>query len=287
MTRALGYLVRRAAAGALVLALIVLISFALFFRIPTEPAAFLVDLETASPQEIQQARERLGVNDSVLDQFGHYVDRLAHGDLGIAWSQSGYDDATGTRVGQPVLGAVLHAAQVTGVIVLGGLVFLLLVAVPLGVLAARRPGGALDRIAMVFATTAIATHPLVVALLLQLFVARRWHVLPERGYCPFRPAPHSSPASLDLADTGVSTCSGPADWGSHLLLPWIVFGLFFMALYMRMTRSRMLETMAEPYIRTARAKGASEGRVIRRHALRNGMAPVVAMAAMDVGLAAG
>ena len=82
-------------------------------------------------------------------------------------------------------------------------------------------------------------------------------------------------------------CGGIGAWADHLVLPWITFALFFVALYMRIVRARMLEVLDEPFIRTARAKGASELRVIRSHALRNAIAPVVTMTAMDAGMAIG
>jgi peptide/nickel transport system permease protein len=77
------------------------------------------------------------------------------------------------------------------------------------------------------------------------------------------------------------------EWAWHLVLPWITFALFFVALYMRIVRARMLEVLEEPWVRTARAKGASELRVIRVHALRNAIAPIVTMSAMDAGMAIG
>ena len=85
----------------------------------------------------------------------------------------------------------------------------------------------------------------------------------------------------------VPTCGGPADWAAHLALPWLTFALFFVALYLRMVRTRMIEVLDEPYVRTARAKGASEPQVVRRHALRNGISPIVTMIGMDIGMAIG
>jgi peptide/nickel transport system permease protein len=82
-------------------------------------------------------------------------------------------------------------------------------------------------------------------------------------------------------------CGGVGQWAWHLLLPWLTFALFFVALYMRIVRARMLEVLEEPWVRTARAKGASEFRVIRAHALRNAIAPIVTMSAMDAGMAIG
>jgi peptide/nickel transport system permease protein len=91
-----------------------------------------------------------------------------------------------------------------------------------------------------------------------------------------------------FAPTGTPLpCGGVGQWAWHLVLPWFTFALFFVALYMRIVRARMLEVLDEPYIRTARAKGASEARVIRSHAQRNAIAPVVTMTAMDAGMAIG
>lgn len=284
MIGALGYLVRRLAVGAGLLVLLLLVSFALFYAVPTEPAAFLLDLRHASEQDIAEARAALGVDDSVWSQFTAYVGRLAHGDLGYSWSA--VDLAPdGSLVGMPVGPTVVDAARVTGALVLGGLVFLALVAIPLGVAAARRPDSVFDRLTAAFSTSAIAIHPLVLALVLQLFVGRRWGILPEEGYCSLL----GEDVLVSRTGAGLveTPCGGPVDWAQHLVLPWITFGLFFTALYLRMTRSRMLDTLEEPYVRTARAKGASEGRVLRRHALRNGLPPLVTMAGMDIGLAVG
>ncbi len=82
-------------------------------------------------------------------------------------------------------------------------------------------------------------------------------------------------------------CGGPGAWASHLALPWVTFALFFVPLYLRMIRRRMLDVLGEPYVRTARAKGASEARVLYRHALRNAISPIVTMAGMDMGMAIG
>jgi peptide/nickel transport system permease protein len=81
------------------------------------------------------------------------------------------------------------------------------------------------------------------------------------------------------------TCGGVYDWTTHLILPWLTFALFFLPLYVRMIRARLLETMGEPYVLTARAKGASEVRALRRHVLKNALLPITTMLAMDLGTA--
>jgi peptide/nickel transport system permease protein len=141
-------------------------------------------------------------------------------------------------------------------------------------------------LSLALGVAAISTHPLVVGLLLQLFVGNRWKLLPASGYCSVsRPL-----AALVQAARNSSSpvpCGGVGPWAWHLVLPWVTFALFFVALYLRIIRARMLEVLDEPFVRTARAKGASELRVIRGHALQNAIAPVVTMLAMDAGMAIG
>ena len=96
--------------------------------------------------------------------------------------------------------------------------------------------------------------------------------------------PKSLPA--DSFSAGAA-CSGPVGWAEHLVIPWIVFAVFFIALYARMIRSRMLEVLDQDFIRTARAKGAPQRRVLFRHALPNTVLPIVTMLAMDIGTAIG
>jgi peptide/nickel transport system permease protein len=213
--------------------------------------------------------------------------RLLHGDLGVSWPTVVFFN--GRVEGAPVGPMVWHAALVTGSLVLGGFLLLLLVAVPLGTLAATRPRSLLDRLSLGVSIAAISTHPLVVGLLLQLFVGNKWKLLPASGYCTIpKPTAAAIAAWKRFGPTGTpAPCGGAGQWAWHLLLPWITFALFFVALYMRIVRARMLEVLEEPWVRTARAKGASELRVIRSHALRNAIAPVVTMTAMDAGMAIG
>jgi peptide/nickel transport system permease protein len=180
------------------------------------------------------------------------------------------------------------AAGVTGSVILGGAVVLVLVAVPLALVSARVPRSILDRTVVAVSLIGISTHPLVIGLVLQLMFSMHWHLL-EGGYCNFFPrsAPLPPPTVHIVSTQQVGICQGPVDWATHLILPWITFALFFVALYMRVLRARLLETLNTHYIRTARAKGAGEARVLVRHALPNVIAPTVVMLAMDAGTAIG
>ncbi len=211
---------------------------------------------------------------------------MAHGDLGIAFEGTRAVPLSNERTGQAVGPAVVHAAMVTGSVVLGGALFALLLSIPLGAIAASRPRSLTDRTILVVTLVGICTHPLVVALLLQQFPGRSWGLAPPGNYCPFFGT--SQPGPFDFsAVTRASSCGGPTAWASHLILPWITFALFFLAIYTRLVRVRMIEVMDEPFIRTAAAKGASRSRVVRHHALRNAMSPVLTLVGMDVGLALG
>ena len=170
---------------------------------------------------------------------------------------------------------------------IGGALLALLISIPLGAIAAAKPRSATDRTILAVSLIGICTHPLVVALLLQQFPGNRWGIAPARGYCPFF-GTAGEPGKFDgfslSQDLG---CAGPTAWASHLILPWITFSLFFVAIYTRLVRVRMIEVMDEPYIRTAEAKGMPRARIVRHHALRNAMSPVLTLVGMDIGLALG
>jgi peptide/nickel transport system permease protein len=263
-----------------------LITFLLYATIPVEPAGFLVDIQHATPEQIAAAHQALGLDHPLLYRYLVYMGHLALGDFGTAWSTLGvgYD---GRIYGDAVGHDVYNAAGVTGSVILGGAVVLMLVAVPLAFVSARFPRSILDRAVVAVALVGISTHPLVVGLVLQLLFNQHWHLL-DGGYCNLSNA-HGMPSVTQFGATtfSVPACSGPKDWATHLILPWITFALFFVALYMRVLRVRLLEALNTHYVRTARAKGAGEWRVIAHHALPNVIAPTIVMLAMDAGTAIG
>ena len=283
----IGLVLRRLGIALVLLWILSVVTFAIYLKVPADPAGFLVDIQHASPAQIAHAHHVLGTDRPAIVQYGKYMERLLHGDFGVSWPTVVF--VSGKPVGAPVGQMVWHATLVTTSLVLGGFVLLLVVAIPLGVFAATRPRSWADRLTLALSVAAISTHPLVVGLLLQLFVGNRWKLLPASGYCTVsRPSAAAVEQVRRFAPTGTPLpCGGVGQWAWHLVLPWFTFALFFVALYMRIVRARMLEVLDEPYIRTARAKGASEARVIRSHALRNAIAPVVTMTAMDAGMAIG
>jgi peptide/nickel transport system permease protein len=276
---------RRAAVAALMLFLLTAVTFVIWVKIPANPGRiFYGPGAHVSDEQLAKANHALGTDRPLHVQYGKYVWRLAHGDFGVSWATATTLPA-GALSGVPARTLVLDAARVTGSLALGGAAFLLLLALPLGLLAAARESTIFDRLAIALSLVAISTHPIVVGLLLRIVSADHLHLTPPSGYCDLFP-PHVQLSEAERL-LGTHPCGGVLDWAHHLVLPWLTFALFLVAIYLRMIRGRMIEVLHEPFVRTARAKGASEARVLVRHGLRAAIAPVVTMLAMDVGMALG
>jgi peptide/nickel transport system permease protein len=234
----------------------------IFFIIPVNPAALACG-QRATPECIRNAKDNLGLDSPVYEQYGRFVWRLVgHQDLGKSYINR-----------QSVNETVLNAAPVTASLVLGGAILWMLVALPIGILSALRPRSLLDRTSMVFVLIGISAHPVWIGLILSYVVGFKLGWTPITGYCDFF--------------NPTTSCGGPVQWAWHMILPWITFSILFAALYVRMIRANVMETANEDYVRTARAKGAPEHAVIRTHILRNALLPVVTMLGMDIGVALG
>ena len=250
------YLVRRLLWSFVLLVAITMITYNLFFLIPTQPGT----TGSRRSQNTTNLRESLLVSGPIYKEYGQFVWRVGHGSFGESWSTS-----------RNVNEVILEAAPVTLWLVLGGAVFWLMLAIPIGILSALRPRSLLDRSATIFVLIGIAAHPVWLGLILSYFLGYRLQIFPITGYC-------------DLWREHHGICNGVVQWSWHLFLPWLTFAMLYAALYSRMIRASVLETMSEDYVRTARAKGASSWRVLRAHVLRNAMIPVVTMLGMDVGI---
>jgi len=234
-------------------------TFLIFFVVPSDTRANRQGGVTISL--LQQYRLE---HDSVFNAYGQFVWRFVrHGDLGRSFLNN-----------QPVNEKVAAALPVTLSLVVGGAFFWLLMAFPIAILSALRPRSLLDRAGMIFVLIGVSAHPVWIGLVFSYFLGYKLHLMPISGYCDF------------LHPTG-RVCGGTLDWFHHMLLPWLTFAFLFTALYTRMIRAMVLEQLQEDYVRTARAKGAGEIRVLRTHVLRNSLLPVVTMLGMDVGLAFG
>src|SRR3954470_1867224 len=258
------YLVRRILWAIVLFLAITMVAYVIFFIIPADPAKLACG-QRASPECIRNATQSLGLDKPVYVQYWKFLTRLVvHHDLGKSYFNR-----------QSVNTTVLNAAPVTASLVLGGALLWMLVALPIGVLSALRPRSLLDRGSMVFVLVGISAHPVWIGLIFAYVFGYKLGWTPITGYCDF------------FNPSAGSTCGGPAQWAYHMILPWSTFALLFAALYVRLIRANVMETMNEDYVRTARAKGAPEARVMRSHVLRNAMLAVVTMLGMDIGIALG
>ncbi|MEI7760544.1 MAG: ABC transporter permease [Thermoleophilia bacterium] len=258
------YLIRRLLWAVVLFLSVTMVTYMIFFVIPANPAQLACG-QRATPDCIRNAEVRLGLDRPVAVQYGMFLRRLVI-DRSLGRSFTNRQDINET---------ILEAAPVTASLVIGGAILWMLVALPIGILSALRPRSSLDRTATVFVLLGISLPVVWIGLVLQYIVGYRLGWTPNSGYCDFFDPP-------DYA-----SCGGPADWAYHLLLPWLTFALLFAAIYVRMIRANVMDTLGEDYVRTARAKGAPESRVMRSHVLRNALLPVVTMLGMDIGIALG
>ena len=259
------YLIRRLLWAVVLFIAVTIVTFVIFFITPSDPAK-LVAGRGATEQDVERARKFIGLDDPVPIQYLNYLKRL------VVDQSLGFSFATR----QDVNDIVFAAAPVTASLVFGGAILWMIVSLPVGVFSALRPRSLFDRVAMTFVLIGVSAHPVWIGLIFAYFFGYRWgdvtH-LPITGYAEF-----FSPATAE---------GGPLEWFRHMVLPWCTFALLFSALYVRMIRANVMETMNEDYVRTARAKGAPESTVLRSHILRNAMLPVVTILGMDIGLALG
>jgi peptide/nickel transport system permease protein len=246
------FVLRRVAwAGVMALA-VTLVTFVIFFVLPAQPLG-----RGQIGTEDVAIRDAFPFEGPVYEEYAEFVKGMVvDGSLGRSLSNR-----------RPVAEILAERAPVTLSLVLGGLVLMLLVAIPIGLVSALRPRSLFDRAGMVFVIVGVSLHPAWVGLILAHFFGYKWQLTPLQGYC-------------DAIDPG-KPCGGPAQWAYHLLLPWVTFALIFAAMYARMIRASVLETLGEDYVLTARAKGASERRVLHAHVLRNAVLPIVTMFGMD------
>jgi peptide/nickel transport system permease protein len=257
------YLIRRVLWAILLFFAVTIVSYILFFIIPADPAR-LVAGKGARPEDVARAAKFIGTDKPAYEQYYIFVKRLiVHQNLGRSFYNR---ESVNTIVGD--------AAPVTASLVLGGAFFWMLLALPIGILSALRPRSLLDRASMTFVLIGISAHPIWIGLIFAYFIGYKWGITPITNYADFFNPPPGQPG-------------GPVQWAYHMILPWLTFMILFAALYVRMIRANVIETLNEDYVRTARAKGAPESRVMRSHVLRNAMLPVVTMLGMDIGLALG
>lgn len=250
------FLIRRIITGIIVLWLVSLGAFLLFFARPRDIVARSLAGHAATPAIIAEINRNLGLNLPIIVQYGHYLDRLIHGNLGTSF-----------YTGESVNTIMAQDLPRTASLVAGGLVLWLIVGLGVGILSATRARSLFDRLATVGVLAGISMPTFVLGQLLLLGVFLQ---LNEHGF-------------TWITDTYAGLSQGLGAWTGFFILPWITLATVQAAIYTRLSRGSLLDTLGEDYVRTARAKGLSERRVLYRHGLRAALTPVVSQLGVDVG----
>jgi peptide/nickel transport system permease protein len=239
----LGYLLRRVLAAIPVMGVVALIVFLLLRLTPGDPAAILAG-DNATPAQLERIRTSLGLNEPLYIQFFTWINKLLHGDLGVSLISN-----------VPVLKMISQRIEPSISLAVATIILSVLVAVPLGVIAAWKQGTWIDRFVMGLSVLGFSVPVFVIGyILIQLFaIDLRW--LPVQGF--------------------KTIASGFGPFLERLVLPTLALSFIYVALIARMTRASMLDVLGEDYVRTARAKGIGEIAVLFRHALRNAAVPVI------------
>ncbi|WP_345761307.1 ABC transporter permease [Diaminobutyricibacter sp. McL0608] len=250
----------------LVLLVIAAITFAVFYLLPTNPAQLSCG-KPCTPENLARAKAFMGFDLPWYQQFWEFLRGIVMGRT-FGTGQDAIECASpcfgySFRLNDTVTNLIISRFPVTASIAVGAAIVWLLFGVSGGVVSALKRGTAVDRGVMTLAIAGVSAPSYLVGLLAILLFGFTLGWLPTGGYVPFT--------------------DDPVGWFTHLILPWITLAFINGAIYARLTRGQMIETMGEDYIRTGRAKGLSESTVVVRHGLRNALIPVVTIFGLDLG----
>ncbi|MFC0031268.1 ABC transporter permease [Micromonospora chaiyaphumensis] len=263
------FLLKRLLLAVSVLLAVSIVSFLMFFALPRDPVTGMCP-KNCNAERLERVRTELGLNDPKPTQYANYMKGIFVGrDLGSA--QGGECEAPCLGYSyvnsEAVSDTFARVLPVTLNIVLPAAVLWLALGVGLGMISALRRGSLLDRVSIGLTLTFASLQLYFVGALLLLIFVYSLRILPTPRYVPF----------LD----------NPVEWARGLVLAWVTLALLFSAIYARLSRAQMLETLSEDFVRTARAKGVAKRKVYGRHALRAAITPIVTIAGLDVGAALG
>jgi peptide/nickel transport system permease protein len=253
------WLLQRLIKMAAVVLAIAVTNFLLIHAAPGDPASVIAGQSgAADPEFMAQLRAQFGLDKPLSTQLMIYLGHLLRGDLGVSFRQ-----------GRGVAGLILERLPATLLLTGSAFIFALIIGITLGALAARQVGRIADSIITVLALAFYATPLFWVGLMLVLIFSVWLNWLPSFG--------------MNTVGADYTGWAAVTDTAQYLVLPAITLGLFYMAVYARLTRSSMLEVSTQDFVRTARAKGVPEGRILRRHILRNALLPVITFAGIQAG----
>lgn len=235
-----------------VMLVVATIVFLLLRLSPGDPALIIAG-ETAGPEALARIRTEMGLDRPLIVQYFSWLAAIARGDLGLSILSK-----------IPVLSLIFDRLEPTLVLALSAIVITVVIAVPLGAIAAWRHNSWIDRAVMMLSVVGFSVPAFVIGYILILFLSVKADIFPVQGY--------------------VSPFEDPLAALRHLVLPSLTLALVFMALISRVTRSSLLEVLGEDFVRTARAKGNVERRVLWRHALPNAAVPIITVIGLGIAL---
>lgn len=252
----LTYVLKRVLSTIPVMVIVAVLVFLLLRLAPGDPAAVIAG-DYATAEDVERIRTQLGLNDPMFVQLWRWILQLASGDLGTAIFSK-----------KPVMELIGQRIEPTLLLSICTIVFAVAVAVPLGTIAAWKSGSLIDRFVMFFSVGGFSVPVFVLAYCLIYVLAMQLKILPVQGYkSPF--------------DHGLLT------FLRHMVLPVLALSVIFISLIARMTRASVMEVLEEDYVRTARAKGQSEWKILMKHALRNAAVPIVTVIGVGIALLIG
>ena len=260
-----GYITRRLLSMLFMLLLLSLVVFLLFSVLPTDPARLTCG-KACTPAIIEANRHRLGLDLPVWQQYWEFLKGMFLGRTYGSGSQTfecsapclGYS----FKRGEEVTVLIKDRFPATMWLAIGAFILWITIGISVGIYSALRRGKWQDKTVMSVSLVGYSLPSFFIGLILLFFIVLRWQLLPYPAYVP--------------------PWENPVQFFQTMILPWIVLAILYAAFYMRLTRNQMLDTLGEDYIRTARAKGLPERIVIRKHALRAGLTPIVTAAGLDL-----
>jgi peptide/nickel transport system permease protein len=249
------FIVRRLISMVLVLFAISVLTFLIFNVIPNGDPAVRLAGKSPTPGTIEAIRHQWGFDQPKPVQYVKMMQKIFTGDL-VSYSSQ-------VNVTQEIK----QDAPRTFALAIGAALMWMVFATSLGVYTAVRAGKTADRLLTILALVGISMPVFWIGALMGYYLGFKWGIFPNGGYVPFM--------------------DNPAQWAYHLILPWTALSLLFIGVYSRVLRSNILDTMNDDYVRTARAKGLSERRILLRHVLRNSLIPIITLWGLDFGAVVG
>jgi peptide/nickel transport system permease protein len=245
------FVVRRLGGMVAVLFAVSVLTFLIFNVIPNSDPALRMAGKNATPTLVANITEDWGFDDSLPQQYVTMMGKIFSGDVISYEGQENVDER------------IVEGIPATFSLCIGAAVIWMFFGILFGYLSAVRAGGLLDRMLTILAVTGISIPVFWLAAILLNYLTYQTEIFPSGGYVEFT--------------------ENPLEWGEHLILPWVTLAIVYVGIYSRVLRSNMLDAMNEDYVRTARAKGLGERRVMTRHVMRNSLIPIVTLFGLDFG----